>query len=393
MNWYFLMDRLASTLLAMDDLPPRPAALPKTPRTTLKRRAARGSHERAAIDAILDEALLCHVGVVVDGSPRVLPTAHVRVGDVVYLHGARENRLLSALAAGAPCCLTVTLLDGLVFSRRAATHSMNYRSVVLYATASEVTDAEEKRAALHALVEHMAKDRVAESHAPDDAELRATLVVRIPIEEGSAKARSGPPGDDEPAADDPYWSGEVPLRLCALPPITDAKLPVNRTVPQAVLERARGFGLGCATTYERRLGELLVSTDPARVDFALVHRFLSEESYWARGVSEAALRRALQHALCFGLYRGRTQLGFARVVTDFARIAYLGDVFIVADARGQGLGKQLVAAVLEHPELRAVERFLLGTADAHGLYARYGFEPTAPGRYMVRQQAGPGRQR
>lgn len=368
----------------MDDLPPRPATLPKTPRTTLKRRAARGSHDRAAIDAILDEALLCHVGVVVDGAPRVLPTAHVRLGDQVYLHGARENRLLRALAEGAPCCVSVTLLDGLVFSRRAATHSMNYRSAVLYGTASAVEDEAEKRAALHALVEHMAKGRAAESHPPSAAELLATLVVRIPIEEGSAKARGGPPGDDAPGPDDPWWAGELPLRLTALPPVTAPNLPGERTLSTAALERARGLGLGCVTPYERRIGELLISTDPARVDFALVHRFLSQESYWARGVSAETLRRTYQHALCFGLYRGREQLGFARVVTDFARFGYLGDVFIVAEARGQGLGRQLVESVFDHPELRAVERFMLGTADAHGLYARYGFEPVTPARFMVR---------
>jgi GNAT superfamily N-acetyltransferase len=255
---------------------------------------------------------------------------------------------------------------------------------VLYGTASAVDDPAEKRAALHALIEHMAQGRAAESHAPNDAELRATLVVRIPIVEGSAKARSGPPLE-HPKPEDPFWAGELPLRLQAAPPLADPQLPATRTPSSAVLARARSFGLGAATTYELPIGDdLLLSTDPSRVDFALVHRFLAEDSYWARGVSAESLRRTFEHALCFGLYRGRTQLGFARVVTDFARFAYLGDVFIVPEARGQGLGKQLVAAILDHPELRDVERFMLGTADAHELYARYGWKPVTPGRYMVR---------
>jgi uncharacterized protein len=372
----------------MDSLPPTPRAraeLPETPRTRLKRRAMRGSHERAAIDAILDEALICHVGVNVDGNPRVLPTAHVRVGDAVYLHGSRENRLLGALAAGAPCCVTVTLLDGLVFSRVAFSHSMNYRSVVLYGEACEVTDPAEKRAALHALVEHIARGRTGEARPPTEEQLGATLVVRIPIVEGSAKARSGPPGDKTETLGDDCWAGELPLRLCALPPRPDPKLAKGRALGGAVLERARTLGLGARATHERAIGELLVSTDPGRIDVTLVHRFLSEQSYWARGVSEATVRRMIEHALCFGLYRGSAQLGFARVVTDFARFAYLGDVFIVECERGRGLGKLLTEQVLGHPELDAVERWTLGTRDAHGLYARYGFRQSDASRFMVRE--------
>jgi nitroimidazol reductase NimA-like FMN-containing flavoprotein (pyridoxamine 5'-phosphate oxidase superfamily)/GNAT superfamily N-acetyltransferase len=370
-------------------LPPVSTALPETERTTLTRRAARGSHERAAIDAILDEALVCHVGVNVDGSPRVLPTAHVRVGDVVYLHGARQNRLLRALAEGAPCCLTVTLIDGLVFSRIAFSHSINYRSVVLYGVACEVIEAAEKRIALHALVEHIAAGRAGEARPPTDEQLQATLVVRVPITEGSAKTRSGPPLDKAEVLGDDCWAGELPLRLCALPPRPDPQLAPGRALGGAVLERARSLGLGARATHERAIGELLISTDPARLDVALVHRFLSQESYWAHGVSEATVRRTIEHALCFGLYRGGEQLGFARVVTDFARFAYLGDVFIVAAERGRGLGKLLIEHVLGHPDLAEIERWTLGTLDAHDLYARYGFQKADASRFMVRQASRP----
>lgn len=217
------------------------ASLPRTPRTTLKRRNARGSHDREVIFAILDEALVCHVGVEVDGAPRVLPTAHVRVEDAVYLHGARGNHLLVTLAGGAPCCLAVTLLDGLVFSRAAAHHSMNYRSAVLYGTASEVIDLDEKRVALRALIEHVAPGRADEARPPTEAELTATLLVRLPITEGSAKIRSGPPLDAHERLDDGRWAGELPLRLCALPPRPDPRLPPEQPLRGAVLERARGL--------------------------------------------------------------------------------------------------------------------------------------------------------
>jgi GNAT superfamily N-acetyltransferase len=143
----------------------------------------------------------------------------------------------------------------------------------------------------------------------------------------------------------------------------------------------------CFIPYEARTGGVQLSTDRARLDIALIHRFLSQESYWARGVTEDALRTAFSNALCFGLYRGDAQIGFARVVTDVSRIAYLGDVFVVAGERGAGLGKWLVARILEHPDLVRVERWLLGTADAHDLYERFGFVRAPADRYMVRRSS------
>src|SRR5687768_8617936 len=154
------------------------AQLAVTPRTTFKRRRQRGTHERAAVDSILDEALVCHVGVIIDGAPRVLPTAHVRVDDALYVHGSRKNRLMTAMI-GQPVAVTVTLLDGLVMSRTAFHHSMNYRSAVIYGEGVDVSDVEEKRAALHALVEHVAPGRMKETRPSEDSELAATLVVRV----------------------------------------------------------------------------------------------------------------------------------------------------------------------------------------------------------------------
>lgn len=355
-----------------------------TPRTTLKRKPQRGSHERAALDAILDEALVCHVGVMIDGAPRVLPTAHVRLGDALYVHGSRKNRLMTAMI-GQPVAVTVTLLDGLVMSRTAFHHSMNYRSAVIYGVGVDVVDVEEKRAALHALVEHIAPGRAAEARPPVENELAGTLVVRVTIDEGSVKARSGAAIDDAETLSDDCWAGVIPLKLVAQPPVRDDKLTAGQLISSSVAARARELGAGARTPYEQQHGDVLISTDPARIDFALVHAFLRDESYWARGVTESALRTALDHALCFGVYRDGEQLGFARVVTDFSRIAYLGDVFIASHARGRGLSKLLVESVLEHPDLRGMERWVLGTADAHSLYARFGFVGV-DGRYMVRRK-------
>jgi GNAT superfamily N-acetyltransferase len=126
-----------------------------------------------------------------------------------------------------------------------------------------------------------------------------------------------------------------------------------------------------------------LSTDPARVDRELVHRFLRDDSYWARGVSRAVVDRCIENSLCFGVYHGSDQVAFARVVTDRAAIAYLGDVFVVAEHRGRGIGKWLIETVMAHPDLQGLRRFMLGTADAHSLYERYGFRPLAnPGRMM-----------
>lgn len=355
-----------------------------TARTTLKRKPQRGSHDRGELNAILDEALVCHVGVVIDGAPRVLPTAHVRVGDALYVHGSRKNRLMTAMI-GRPVAVTVTLLDGLVMSRTAFHHSMNYRSAVIYGEGVDVLDVEEKRAALHALVEHIALGRTKESRPPTEHELAATLVVRVPIVEASVKARAGSAIDDAETLADDCWAGVIPLKLVAGAPLRDDQLSAAQRISSSVVARSRELGLGARAPFEKPIGDVLISTDPARVNFALVHAFLRDESYWARGVSEQALRTALDHALCFGVYRDGQQVGFARVVTDFARIAYLGDVFITAHARGQGLGKLLVETMLAHPDLCSIERWLLGTHDAHELYTRFGFVRAEPGRYMVRR--------
>jgi uncharacterized protein len=195
----------------------------QTERTTLKRLPERGSHQRATIDAILDEALICHLGLVDgEGRPFVVPTIHARVGDHLYVHGSPASRALrNAGADGADACVTVTLLDGLVLARSAFHHSMNYRSVVVYGRATRVEDPAEKIAALEAVVEHVLAGRSAGCRAPDEKEMKGTLVLRLPLDEASAKVRTGGPLDDDEDMALPVWAGHVPLRLVADDPVPD----------------------------------------------------------------------------------------------------------------------------------------------------------------------------
>jgi uncharacterized protein len=186
-----------------------------TNRTQLHRIPQRATYEVSKIYGILDEALVCHVGFIVDNAPIVLPTTYARIANQVYLHGAQASRMLKSLKEGIQISMTVTLLDGLVFARSAFHHSMNYRSVVILGQAVEVTDLSEKQAALEAIVNHMQAGRMEHTRAPNPKELRATMVLRLELNEVSAKVRTGPPVDDEEDLSLPYWAGVVPVRLQA----------------------------------------------------------------------------------------------------------------------------------------------------------------------------------
>lgn len=170
--------------------------------------------------AIIDEALVAHLAVTTESGPRVLPIMHTRVGEFIYVHGSVANRTLRE-ASGRPVCVAVTLLDGLVLARSAFHHSMNYRSVVVYGTADEVVDPDEKRGALDAIVERSAPGRAAQARPPTELEMRSTLVLSIPLVEVSAKVRTGGPIDDEEDLSWPVWAGVIPLRLVAGVPVAE----------------------------------------------------------------------------------------------------------------------------------------------------------------------------
>jgi nitroimidazol reductase NimA-like FMN-containing flavoprotein (pyridoxamine 5'-phosphate oxidase superfamily) len=223
-------------------VPAGAGASPRSDRVRLRRKRERGSYDRAVIDAILDEALIAHLGIAAEGGqPFVIPTLHAREGDVVYCHGAVAGRTLRALAAGARLCLTVSLIDGLVLARSAMHHSANYRSVVLLGSARSVEAPAEKLTALRAVIEHIVPGRWSEIRPPSENELAATAVLAIPIEEASAKVRTGAPVDDEEDYALNAWAGVIPLRLSPGEPEPDALLAPGIALP-AYAERYRRPG-------------------------------------------------------------------------------------------------------------------------------------------------------
>jgi hypothetical protein len=213
--------------------------LPVTQRTKIKRVPQRGQYERQVIYDILDEGLVCHVGFAVDGQPFVIPTAYGRVGDKLYIHGSPASRMLRSLQNAIEVCVTVTLLDGLVLARSAFHHSMNYRSAVIFGTAAIVENSEEKLAALHAFTEHVISGRWTEVRPPSRQELQGTLVLSLPLDEASAKVRTGPPLDDEADYSLPVWAGVLPLQQKAAVPIPDARLQSGILLPDYVQNYTR----------------------------------------------------------------------------------------------------------------------------------------------------------
>jgi nitroimidazol reductase NimA-like FMN-containing flavoprotein (pyridoxamine 5'-phosphate oxidase superfamily) len=214
--------------------------IPQTPRTTLKRLPKRGSHERETINQILDEGFICHVGFASEGQPFVIPTGYARLGDNLIIHGSQASRMLRALKTGLDVCVTVTLIDGLVLARSAFHHSMNYRSVVIFGRASLIEEREAKLAALFALSEQMIPGRWKEVREPTEAELQQTTVLSLPIDEASAKIRTGPPLDDEADYAMNVWAGVLPMQLTTVAPIADPRLPANIKVPDYVGSYRRG---------------------------------------------------------------------------------------------------------------------------------------------------------
>lgn len=209
-----------------------------TPRTTVRRYAKRAVYDRAVVEAILDEGLVCHVAFLHEGEPSLIPTAYVRDGSRLYLHGSRKNRMLAAVCGG-KACLNVTLLDGLVLARSVFHHSINYRSVVIYGEGEEVTDQAEKYEAMRLLVEHIIPGRWSEARRPEPHEMDTTLMVRFPLDECSAKVRTGPPIDDEADLALPVWAGVLPAQVSWGQPQRDALLPPDVPLPEYLTSYTR----------------------------------------------------------------------------------------------------------------------------------------------------------
>jgi len=213
-----------------------PSTTAPSSRTKVRRAPKRGSYDRASIDAILDEAIVSHVGFVHDEQPYVIPTLHARVGDVVYLHGSTASRMVRTLASGGPCSLTATLLDGIVLARSAFHHSANYRSVTVLGRARLVESEDERLRALEAFSEQLVPGRWEHVRPPNRKEMKATQVLALALGEASAKVRSGPPVDDDEDMDREVWAGVIGLELRALEPQADPQMPAGTALPGHVSE-------------------------------------------------------------------------------------------------------------------------------------------------------------
>jgi len=223
--------------------------VPPSSRTQVRRHPERGAYDRETIDAILDEALICHVAWVgPDGAPRITPTIHVRVGDVLYIHGSEASRTLRGLRTGIECCVETTLVDGIVLARSTPMHSLNYRSVIVFGVAREVTDPREKDDAQRALVEHVVPGRTAEVRMPNEKEMKETTILAVALDEASAKVRTGDPKDTEEDLDLPVWAGVLPLRIVAGAPEPAADLRSNPEPPGYVTGYSRPSGGGVGSS-------------------------------------------------------------------------------------------------------------------------------------------------
>jgi nitroimidazol reductase NimA-like FMN-containing flavoprotein (pyridoxamine 5'-phosphate oxidase superfamily) len=216
--------------------------LSATERTRLRRHSERGKTEHADLLAVLDAGMICHLGVVLNGAPLVLPTAYGRIGDTLYLHGSSANRSLHA-ADGHEVCVTVTLLDGLVCARAVFSHSVNYRCAVVFGTARIVTDAGERLAGLRAVTEQLIPGRWDAVRAPTRKELAATSVLAVSLGEASVKVRTGPPGDEPEDLDLPVWAGVLPMATSFGEPEPDPALDPGIAAPDHIRGRAGSGGV------------------------------------------------------------------------------------------------------------------------------------------------------
>jgi nitroimidazol reductase NimA-like FMN-containing flavoprotein (pyridoxamine 5'-phosphate oxidase superfamily) len=204
---------------------------PQSPRTRVKRLPERGAYDRETVNSILDEGLVCHVAIAAEGQPFVMPMTYARCGDRLVMHGSGGSRLMRALKGGAEVCVAVTHLDGLVLARSAFHHSMNYRSVVIFGRARAIEGDDAKTDAFGEFFERVVPGRWDDVRKPNARELGQTAVIELPLDEASAKIRTGPPADDVEDYELPTWAGLIPFELKSLPPVADPKLPDGVALP------------------------------------------------------------------------------------------------------------------------------------------------------------------
>jgi uncharacterized protein len=351
----------------------------KTERTTLKRLPKRGVFDREKVYSILDEGFVCHVGFIVDDRPFVIPTGYGRLGDALFIHGSAASRMLRTLAGNLEICVTVTLIDGLVLARSAFHHSMNYRSVMIFGMASVVEDPAEKLVALRAFSEHVIPQRWNDVREPNENELKATQVLRLPLIEVSAKIRTGPPLDDEADYELPTWAGEVPLRLVAHIPIPDARLPQRVRLPPYIRSYIRGTIQGTPAIEVR----MAMPEDAALVASVLEEAFIEyRPSYTDGGFAATVLTKdnietrmnegPMWVALC-----NEAIVGTVAAVAKGEALHVRG-MGIVPTARGKRIGELLLKHVETFASARGHERMTLSTTPflfrAIRLYERCGFQ-------------------
>ncbi|MCU0676827.1 MAG: GNAT family N-acetyltransferase [Myxococcota bacterium] len=359
--------------------------LSSTPRTALRRHPERANLDRAALHALLDDCLVVHVAVPSpEGeAPTLLPMAFGRIGDRLYLHGAIANALLRG-GTSREVCVCATKVDGLVLAKSAFHHSMNFRAAVIFGSLVRI-EGDEAARALDAIVDHALPGRSAECRAPTEAERRATLVVALDLAEASVKVREGGPRDAEADLALPHWAGVLPLDERMGAPSSELADEVPASVIAAALRRApRLEGAVIPEGVGEVGGSFELSGDPRRLDVPRVLGWL-RATYWAEDLDLARLLRSIQGAYVVGAYDANgSQVGFARAVTDGETFGWLADVYVDEAARGRGLSRALTRFLVEHPRFSRLRRWMLGTRDAHAVYAPLGFEPPPEGRFLVR---------
>jgi len=349
-----------------------------TPRTALKRLPKRAVFDRDRVYEILDEAFICHLGFSVDGHPFVIPTGYGRIGDELFIHGSAASRTLRTLAGQVEVCVTVTLIDGLVLARSAFHHSMNYRSVMIFGMASVVEDQDAKVRALRAFSDHVMPNRWSDVREPDESELKKTLVLRLPLNEVSAKVRMGPPLDDEADYALPTWAGEVPFRMVAQNPIPDPRSPATTELPEYISRYVEAKRDDYRLQIRRaNLNDVSGVSDLLEAAFIEYRQLYTPEGYAATAItSDEVAARISEGPMWVALLDDKIVGTVAAITKDDS--LYIRGMGIQPAARGKRIGEKL----MKHVEAFAVEQghsqLTLSTTPfldrAIRLYEKLGYE-------------------